>query len=1021
MASLPTTAINRPVLATVLNLVIIIFGLIGISYLGIREYPSVDRPIISVQTTYPGANADVIESQVTEPLEQQINGIQGIRTLTSESSQGRSRITIEFELDVDMETAANDVRDKVSQAQRYLPKDLDPPVISKNDADAAPIMSIAIQSPSRSLMDLSDIAELTFKERLQTIANVSSVTIWGQQRYSMRLWLDSEKMGAVGITPSEVQQAITRENVELPSGAVEGNTIELSIRTLGLMKTPEQFNNIIIKVSSQQSIRFRDIGYAELHPEDEYNYMKINGVPAVSNVIIAQPGANQIEIADEAYRRIEEIKKDIPQDISVVILFDNTQFVRASVSEVQSTIYEALIIVIIIIFLFLRNLRTTIIPLLAIPVSLVGTFFFMYLFGFSINVLTLLAIVLAVGLVVDDAIVVVENIFLKIEQGMTPKEAGIKGSNELYFAIISTTITLVSVFLPIVFMEGMTGKLFREFSLVLAVAVVISAFVALTLTPMLSTKLLKKKKKESWFYNFTEPFFAGMNNLYSRGLVAVLRFRWVAWVVLAASFGLIYVLFSSVQSELAPLEDRSMLNMNMVAQQGATYDYVNNFLTDLSEEIRDTVPEDINIMIRMFGSTGFSSIVLPNIKDSLGQARRTQGEIAAQISSLVATKSQVRTFVTQQSTFGGPRGGMPVQYVIQATNIDKLKDVLPDFMYKVSQSPVLMQSDVNLKFNKPELQVEINRDKATQLGISTQDIGLTFQLALSGQRMGYFYRNGKQYQIVGKLRRSNRNKPSDIRSLYIKNNRGQMIQMANFTTFHETSAPPTLYRYNRFVSATINSNLQPGHTIGEGLDEMDRIAKESLDDTFRTALTGESRDFRESASSLMFAFGLALLLIFLVLSAQFESFKDPFIIMITVPLALLGSLFFMWYFDQTMNIFSQIGIIMLIGLVTKNGILIVEFANQYKEQGLDKITAIKEAAVQRLRPILMTSASTIFGILPLAMASGEGAKSRIAMGISVAGGMFVATFMTLFVVPAIYSFISTRTEKITKREGEVKS
>jgi multidrug efflux pump len=1011
MASLPTTSINRPVLATVLNLVVMIFGFIGISYLGIREYPSVDRPIISVQTTYPGANADVIENQITEPLEQQINGIQGIRTLTSQSSQGQSRITIEFELNVDMETAANDVRDKVSQATRFLPRDVDPPVVSKNDADATPIMSIAIQSPSRSLMDLSDIAELTFKERLQTIANVSSVSIWGQQRYSMRLWLDSEKMGAAGITPSDVQEAITRENIELPSGAVEGNTIELSIRTLGLMKTPEEFNNVIIKVKGRQTIRFRDIGYAELYPENEYNYMKINGVPAVSNVIVAQPGANQIEIADEAYRRLKEIQKDIPQDITVSILFDNTQFVRASVSEVQSTIYEALAIVIVIIFLFLRNIRTTVIPLLAIPVSLVGTFFFMYLLGFSINVLTLLAIVLAVGLVVDDAIVVVENIFVKIEQGMTPKEAGIKGSNELYFAIISTTITLVSVFLPIVFMEGMTGKLFREFSLVLAVAVVISAFVALTLTPMLSTKLLKKKEKESWFYRFTEPFFVGLNNVYRLILGKFLKIRWAVWIVILGSFGCIYMLFTSIQSELAPVEDRSRLNMNMISQLGATYDYVNEFISDLSEELADSIPEDVSIMIRMFGSNGFSNVILPNIRERT----RSQSEIADQVSRIAGSKSRVRTFVTQQSTFSNQRGGMPVQYVLQAANIDKLKEVLPDFMHKVSQSPVLTQSDVNLKFNKPELQVEINRDKATQLGVSTREIGLTFQLALSGQRMGYFYRNGKQYQIVGKLRRSNRNSPSDIRSLYVKNNDGQMIQMANFTTFHEKAAPPNLYHYNRFVAATISANLQPGHTIGEGLDEMDRIAEETLDDTFRTALSGESRDFRESASSLMFAFGLALILIFLVLAAQFESFKDPFIIMITVPLALLGALFFMWYFGQTMNIFSQIGIIMLIGLVTKNGILIVEFANQFKEKGYDKFTAIKEAAVQRLRPILMTSASTILGILPLAMASGEGAKSRIAMGISVAGGMFVATFMTLFIVPAIYSYISTRTEKITKR------
>jgi multidrug efflux pump len=1014
MASLPTTSINRPVLATVLNLVIIIFGLIGISYLGIREYPSVDRPIITVNTTYPGANADVIENQITEPLEQQINGIQGIRTLTSNSSQGSSQITIEFELDVDMETAANDVRDKVSQAQRFLPRDVDPPTVSKNDADASPIISVAIQSQSRTLMDLSDIAELTFKERLQTISNVSSVTIWGQQRYSMRLWLDPDKMGALGITPNDVQQAITRENVELPSGAVEGNTIELSIRTLGLMKTPEEFNNIIVKVDGRQTVRFRDIGYAELFPENEYSYMKINGKPAVSNVVIPQPGANQIEIADEVYKRLAEMKKDIPEDIEIRIVFDNTQFVRASVSEVQSTIYEALLIVVAVIFLFLRNIRTTIIPVIAIPVSLVGTFFFMYIFGYSINVLTLLAIVLAVGLVVDDAIVVVENIFVKIEQGMEPKEAGIKGSNELYFAVISTTITLVAVFLPVVFMEGMTGKLFIEFSIVLAIAVVISSFVALTLTPMLSTKLLKKKEKDNWFYRFTEPFFVWLNNFYERLLVAFLRRRWIVWIIFISSLVFIYMLFTSIKSELAPLEDRSLLNMTMVAQQGATYDYVNDFVQDLNEELLDSIPEDITVMIRMRGNNGFVNVTLPKISER----QRSQQQIANQISALVAPKTKVRTFVIQQSTFGGQRAGMPIQYVLQAMDLENLREVLPAVMEKVSQSSVLTQADVNLKFTKPELQVEINRDKATQLGISTHDIGLTFQLALSGQRMGYFYRNGKQYQIIGKLRRNDRSQPGNIRSLYIKNDKGQMVQIANFTTFHEESAPPTLFRYNRFVAATISAGLQPGYTIGQGIDEMDKIAKETLDDSFRTALTGESRDFRESSSSLMFAFGLALVLIFLVLAAQFESFKDPCIIMITVPLALLGSLLFMWMFDQTMNIFSQIGIIMLIGLVSKNGILIVEFANQYKERGYDKLTAIREASVQRLRPILMTSICTILGIFPLAVATGEGSNSRVAMGIAVIGGMFIATFLTLFVVPAIYSYVSTRTENMTKRNDD---
>ncbi|MDR1055129.1 MAG: efflux RND transporter permease subunit [Prevotellaceae bacterium] len=1012
MSNLPTTSINRPVLATVLNLVIIIFGFIGMTYLGVREYPSVDQPIISVSTSYPGANADVIENQITEPLEQAINGIPGVRSLSSNSSQGSSRITVEFELDVDMEAAANDVRDKVSQAQRRLPRDVDPPTVSKNDADATPILAVGIQSKTRSLLDLSDIAELTFKERLQTISGVSAINIWGQQRYSMRLWLDPAKMGGYGVTPADVQSAVTRENVELPSGEVEGDAIKLSIRTLGLMKTPSEFNNIIIKSTGTQIVRFSDIGYAELYPEDEYSIQKVNGVPAVANAIVPQPGANHIQIADEVYKRLEEIKKDLPEDIETSILFDSTQFIRASIAEVEETIYVAFILVILVIFLFLRDWRITLIPVVAIPISLIGGFFVMYLAGFSINVLTLLAIVLAVGLVVDDAIVMVENIYVKIEAGMEPREAGIQGSKEIYFAIISTTITLVSVFLPIVFMQGMTGKLFREFSMVIAGAVIISAFVALTFTPMMATKMLKQKKQHNWFYRITEPFFVWLTDIYRRSLIWFLKYKWISFILMAVTLIGMYYFYTQIPSEMAPLEDRSQISVSVTAQQGATFDYIKEFIEDIALELADSIPEAEGIQSMMWGGSGFMRLMLVKPNERI----RIQQQIADQISDIVRGRTRARMFVTQQSSLAGRRGGMPIQYVLQSLTLDKLKEVLPIFLQKVSESPVFQQSDANLKFTKPEMQVHINRDKAIQLGVSTQNIGQTFQLALSGQRMGYFYMNGKQYQIIGMLNRQDRNKPADIRSLYVRNNAGQMIQLSNFVETTETTAPPTLYRYNRFIAATVSSGLAKGYTIGQGLDEMDKIAKEVLDDTFRTALSGESKEFRDSSSSMMFAFGLALILIFLVLAAQFESFKDPLIIMFTVPLALLGALGFMWYFDQTMNIFSQIGIIMLIGLVSKNGILIVEFANQRKEAGLEKFDAIRDASVQRLRPILMTALSTILGLLPLAMASGEGANSRIAMGITVVGGMLIATFMTLYVVPAMYAYISTKTENMVKRD-----
>ncbi|HOY50845.1 MAG: efflux RND transporter permease subunit [Prolixibacteraceae bacterium] len=1006
--SIASTSIQRPVLATVFSLVILLFGGIGITYLGVREFPSVDPPIISVSTSYPGANSDVIETQITEPLEQSINGIPGIRTLTSRSSQGNSNITVEFELSVDMETAANDVRDKVSQAQRFLPRDCDPPTVSKADADASPIMMIAVKSPKRSLLELSEIADLTFKEQLQTISGVSAVQIWGEKRYAMRLWLDPAKLAGYQMTPLDVRNAILRENVELPAGSVEGNTTQLTIRALGLMTTPAEFNNLIIRQVGEQLVRVRDIGRAELGPEDLRGIMKMNGIPMVATIIIPQPGANHIDIVDEVYSRLEYIKKDLPDDVQIEIGFDNTSYIRSSIKEVLQTIYLAFALVVFIIFLFLRDWRTTLIPILVIPVSLVGSFFIMYLAGFTINVLTLLAIVLSIGLVVDDAIVMMENIYVKIEQGMTPLEAGLKGSNEIFFAIIATTITLVAVFIPIVFLEGMTGRLFREFSIVIAGAVAISSFVALTLTPMLSTKLLKTRHTRSKAYNTSEKFFVRLNTVYQNSLDSFLRKKQIALVVLVASFGLIFWLWKVIPAEMAPLEDRSQMNINITSPEGSTYEYNLAYVEDLASVVERTVPEADKTTTMIRGGGGFVRIVLvsPDMRD------RTQQEIANQLTRELRKKTKARANVMQQSTFGGRRAGMPIQYVLQAPNIDKLREILPEFMAKVQDNPTFVMADVNLKFTKPEIQIEINRDKANLLGVSTQNIGQTLQLALSGQRFGYFIMNGKQYQIFGELARHDRNKPLDLKSLYVRSNTGQMIQLDNFVNLKETTAPPQLYRYNRFVAATISAGLAEGKTISQGLAEMDMIAAEVLDDSFRTALAGDSKDFMESSSSLMFAFVLAILLIFLVLSAQFESFKDPVIVMMTVPLALTGALLFMWYFGVTMNIFSQIGIIMLIGLVSKNGILIVEFANQRKEAGMSKADAIRYASAARFRPILMTSLSTILGILPLALGWGEGAQSRVAMGIAVVGGLTLATFLTLYVVPAIYLYISSEPKNL---------
>lgn len=1005
-------SIRRPVLATVLVLIIILFGIVGYTSLGVREYPSVDNPIISVSASYPGANAEVIENQITEPLEQQINGIPGIRSLSSVSQYGSSRITVEFELSVDLETAANDVRDKVSRAQRMLPRDCDPPTVSKADADAMPILMVALHSDKRSLLELSEIADLVVKEQLQTIQDVSSVMIWGEKRYCMRLWLDPVKMSGYGITPMDVKNALDRENVELPSGTIEGNTTELEIRTLGQMHTTQEFNDLVIKHDGTRVIRFSDVGQAELSPRDIKSYMKMNGIPMVGVAVTPQPGANHINIANAVYDRMKLMEKDLPEDVGYEYGFDNTRFIRASINEVKTTLYEAFILVIFIIFLFLRDWRVTLIPVLVIPVSIIGSFFVMYMLGFSINVLSMLAVVLSVGLVVDDAIVMTENIYNRIEKGMTPLQAGIEGSREILFAIISTSITLLCVFVPIVFMQGQTGRLFREFAFVIAGAVVISTFAALTFTPMLSTKILVRREKKNAFYAWSEPFFEGLNRYYSKSLEFILRNRWITIATMVLALGAAVWMWTKTPSEMAPMEDRSQVTVRTQGPEGVTYEYMRDYTERINDVVDSIMPDAKFVTARVSSGGGNIQITLKDINER----NYTQMEVFEKLSAAVRRETDARAFVQQQSSFAGGRGGMPVRYVLQATNIEKLQDVLPKFLAKVNDNPAFQMADADLKFSKPEVRISINREKANLLGVSTRDIAQTLQWGLSGQRMGYLYMNGKQYDIIGEINRQQRNTTQALKSIYMRSGNGSMIQMENLVDLKEDIAPPRLYRYNRFVSATVSAGLGKGYTLGQALDEMDKIAKETLDDTFRTALTGESKDFRESSNSLLFAFGLALLLIYLILAAQFESFKDPLIVMITVPLAVFGALVFLRGGGQTMNIFSEIGIIMLIGLVAKNGILIVEFANQKQEAGIDKFIAIRDASIQRLRPILMTSTSTMLGLLPLMFAHGEGSAGRIAMGTAVVGGMLISTFFTMYIVPSIYSYISTDRKTRKKKE-----
>ncbi len=1015
--SLSSISIRRPVLAMVMSILIILFGIIGLVSLGVREYPSVDPPIITVTTNYTGANADVIESQITEPLEESINGIEGIRTLTSISRDGRSTITVEFGLEIDLEAAANDVRDRVSRSLYNLPPDADPPIVAKADADASPILFLNIKSEQRNLLELTEIAERTFKESLQTIPGVSSIAVWGAKQYSMRLWMDPSKLAAYKLSPIDVRNALNRENLELPSGRIEGNMVELTVRTLSRLETPEDFNNLIITEDESGIVRFRDIGYAELAPLNERTLLRRDGVPMVGNALLPLPGSNHIEIADEFYRRLEKIKKDLPDDIETGIGFDNTHFIRLSIKEVEQTIYLAFVLVVLVILFFLRDWRTTIIPVIVIPISLVGAFFIMYLANYTINVLTMLGLVLAIGLVVDDAIVVIENIYAKIEKGMPPLEAGIKGSAEIFFAIIATTVALATVFLPVIFLEGITGRLFREFGVVLAGSVVISSFVALTLTPMLSTRILKQRKKHNRLYEATEPFFTRLNDWYAASLAAFLKRKWLAFVIIAVSVLFIFVFGRQLQSELAPLEDRSGMMAFSTAPEGSTFEFMEAFVQEKIDLIQREVPELsslINITSPGFGAASSVNSAFARIRlVDPDERQRSQQQIADNLGRELQKLTAVRTFITQEQSVSTQRGGLPVQFVIQAANLDKLKAVLPAFMTEVNASPVFQFADLNLKFNKPELQVSINREKARMLGVSALDIAQTLQLAFSGQRFGFFILDGKQYQVIGQMERPFRSQPVDLRNVYVKNNRGELIMLDNLVMVTEQANPPQLYRYNRYVSATVSANPANGKTIGDGIDEMNRIAAKVLDDTYTTSLAGTSKDFEESSSSLVFAFMLAIVLIYLVLAAQFESFRDPLIIMFTVPLALAGAVLTLWYFGKTLNIFSQIGIIMLIGLVSKNGILIVEFANQRKSAGLSRLNAIHDAAVSRFRPILMTSLSTILGALPIALALGAGSESRVSMGTAVIGGLTFATLLTLYVIPAMYDFLSEKDKDVS--------
>jgi len=1006
--SLSTLSIKRPVFTIVINLLIVLFGILGFSYLGVREFPSIDPAVINVRTNYTGANADIIESQITEPLEKAINSIDGIRNITSSSNQGSSNITVEFKLEKNLEEAANDVRDKVSQAVRSLPQDIDaPPVVSKADADSDAIISMTVQSQSRNALELSDYAENVISERIQTIPGVSSVQIWGQKRYSMRIWMDPLKLNAYGITVADVRNALDKQNVELPSGKLTGTNTELMVKTLGNLSTEKEFNDIIIVADANKTVKLSDIGYAVLAAENLETKFTESGNPMVAVTVIPQPGTNYLEIAEQFYAEIDKLKKDLPSDIKLDIALDNTVFIKKSVVEVAETLAISVVLVIIIIFLFFRDWSIAFRPLIDIPVSLIATFFIMYLCGFSINVLTLLAIVLATGLVVDDGIVVTENIFKKVEEGMSPIEAAVKGSNEIFFAVISISVTLAAVFLPIIFLEGFVGRLFREFGVVIGAAVLISAFVSLTLTPMLNAYLMKGgEQKKTKFYEATEPFFVSLNTGYANSLTKFLKRKWLSFPIIIICLGLIVLFFAILPKETAPYDDRSLGVISVTTPEGATYEYTDRFMEELSDLINDSIPEKKVALV--ITSPGFlsSSVNAGRVRLALvdpSERERSQKEIVDHLNKMTKKYPQAKVNVSEQPTISvNRRGGLPIQYIIQAPNFEKLREKIPQFMEEASKNETFSNVDVNLKFNKPEINVTINREKAESLGISVLDVAQTLQLSLSGQRFGYFMQNGKQYQVIGQFDEKDRDAPLDLTSMFVKNKAGELIQLDNVVEVEEQSNPPQLFHNNRYMSATVSAGLAPGKSMIDGINAMDEIKEKVLDDTFTTDLGGESRDFVESSSNTSFAFGLALLLIYLILAAQFESFIDPFIIILTVPMAVAGALFSLWLFGQTWNIFSQIGTVMLIGLVTKNGILIVEFANQLREQGKSKYDAILEASEARLRPILMTSLAIALGALPIALSLGAASASRMGMGVVIVGGTMFSLILTLFVIPAIY-------------------
>ena len=1001
-------SIQRPVFATVLSLAILLLGIIALSRLPVREYPDIDPPIVSINTFYRGASPSVVETEITNPLEEQLATLAEVKTITSSSIEQGSVITVEFELERDVDEAANEVRDKVSRIRGQLPSEAEDPIVSKVDANAQPIIWLALTSEQHSLLELSDVADRVLKERLQRVPGVGAVFIGAERRYAMRVWLDPLRLAAHRLTAQDIERAIAVGNVEVPGGLVEGTQREFTVRTRGELNSAEEFANIIVAQTAQGEVRLSDVAEVELGSEDERTAARYNGQPAIGLGIVKQSKASTLDVGRDVRKALPELAAHLPAGMTMDVAYDSSTFIQKSVDEVAQTILIAIFLVVLVVLAFLKSPRATLIPVIAIPISIVGAFVFAFFLGYTINILTLLALVLAIGIVVDDAIVMLENIVRHLEMGKGRLRAAYDGAKEIGFAIVATTVALVAVFIPVSFLTGTVGRLFREFGIMVAVSVAISGFVALTLSPMLCSKILRPiHGGGGWAGRSFDRFFDSVDRTYTRILTGSMRHRaitlGVALLLVVAAVGV----FRIMPRELVPIEDRGIAFGIVLAPEGSTLEYTDSYMRRI-EEILLPLPERRALFTATglgFGGPGrvTNAFIFLNLKER-GDREKSQQQIVQELFPQLMGIPGVLAFVINPPSLGG-FDSSPVDYVLEADSYDELARATGIMMQKASQLGYLVNLDSDLRLNKPQLDVSIDRDRAAMLGVSVQDIGTTLETLLGGRAVSQFKRGTKEYDVVAQVKPSERSTPEVIENLYVRGT-GGLVQLANVLKVSETVAPKELNHYNRVRAARITANLTPGVDLATALDDLDRIAQQDLPGGVQRELAGQSLEFRSSSSKLYFLFLFAVVFIYLVLAAQFESFIHPLTILLTVPLAMVGALISLFVFKQSLNIFSQIGLIMLVGLVTKNAILIVEYSNQLRNRGKSLHNAVVEASRIRLRPILMTSFSTIFGILPIAIGLGEGAESRRPLGIAVVGGILFSTFLTLVIVPVVYTFLA---------------